>query len=120
MRIVVNVKDATQSLVKEQTFRYTDKALVHGWEDFAPSDLLVKDKAGQFHTAAGELSVALSVQIVKEKGCSSDFRAGYQHDSFKATGFVGLKNQGATVSWVVPMRCAVRARALTASPCSVT
>ena len=107
---------ATNTPFKEQVFRFSEKEPVHGWEEFVPSDLILKDKENLYTDQNGVPSFLFEVQIVREKGCSGAFRAGFQHDSFKATGYCGLKNQGATcylnsllqaLYWIAPFRTSV-------------
>ncbi len=76
-------------------FRYSAKSLKNGWEEFCPSELVLKDKSGDWRTLSGDVKVALSVQIVKEKGCSNAFRVGPDHNSYKATGYCGLAKNDA-------------------------
>ncbi len=110
-------KDETLNVVKEEVFRFSEKDPTHGWEEFVASDTILKDKENVFAEAlTGNPHFSFEVQIVREKGCSGAFRAGFQHDSFKATGFCGLKNQGATcylnsllqaLYWIAPFRASV-------------
>jgi ubiquitin carboxyl-terminal hydrolase 7 len=93
---VKNLADLEQSHSREELLRFSEKTPSHSWEEFCPSELILKDKEGTFRDANENPHFIFSVQIVREKGCSVAFRAGFQHDSFKATGFCGLKNQGAT------------------------
>jgi ubiquitin carboxyl-terminal hydrolase 7 len=118
MKLVLkHLKDETQHVFKESVFRFSEKEPTHGWEEFAPSDLILKDKDNSYsEVLTGNPHFVFEVQIVREKGCSGAFRAGFQHDSFKATGFCGLKNQGATcylnsllqaLYWIAPFRASV-------------
>jgi hypothetical protein len=112
-----NLKNEAGHMTKSAVFRFCEKEPTHGWEDFVTSEVVLGDKEGVFRDpTSGCPQMDFSVQIVREKGCSGAFRAGYQHDSFQATGFCGLKNQGATcylnsllqaLYWIAPFRASV-------------
>jgi ubiquitin carboxyl-terminal hydrolase 7 len=111
-----NLKDESGHVTRNVVFRFSEKENSHGWDDFVSSDLLFGSDNHFRDSSTGNPNMEFSVQIVREKGCSGAFRAGYQHDSFQATGFCGLKNQGATcylnsllqaLYWIAPFRSSV-------------
>ena len=111
-----NLANAEENIVKEEVFRFSKKEPSHSWEEFVASEIILKEKQDGFVDAKGEPHFTFEVQIKRENGCSGAYRAGYMHDSFKATGFCGLKNQGATcylnsllqaLYWIAPFRASV-------------
>ncbi len=110
------LKDEGGNVVKSDVFRFSEKDKTHGWDEFVSSEALFSSDNIFRDPVSGNPNMEFSVQIVREKGCSGAFRAGFQHDSFQATGFCGLKNQGATcylnsllqaLYWIAPFRASV-------------
>lgn len=88
---VVNWYDYRKSVTKENTWTFTAEHRDRGWHEFVPASHLL-DKSKGWLSANGEICIRATAVCSRAEGIDT----GYAYQSKKETGYVGLKNHGAT------------------------
>lgn len=87
----IHQEDPSKSIVKNAEHRFTDNESDWGFKEFIKLDVLLRPENSFLHEDC--VTFGAQVTLVADAALETNF---FSYDSRKETGYVGLKNQGAT------------------------